>query len=98
MRKMDEYLSTIDTIYPDGYARETLFRDCGDMLEPAATPKPPVGFLMRMFNGIVSWREKRAGRMALRELTDDQLRDIGVTPEEARREIGKSFFWDSISR
>ncbi|SSC66547.1 unnamed protein product [Ciceribacter selenitireducens ATCC BAA-1503] len=33
---------------------------------------------------------KRAGRMALHELTDDQLRDIGVTRVEAEREVQRS--------
>jgi uncharacterized protein YjiS (DUF1127 family) len=38
--------------------------------------------------------QKREGRRALRELTDVQLHDIGITRAEARREISKSFFWD----
>ena len=40
------------------------------------------------------WHRKRAGRRALRDLTDDELLDIGVTRAEARKEAGKSFFWD----
>jgi len=38
--------------------------------------------------------EKRQSRRALLDLTDDELLDIGVTREDARKEAGKSFFWD----
>ena len=38
--------------------------------------------------------EKRRSRDALAELTRDQLEDIGITPEEARAERRKSWFWD----
>jgi uncharacterized protein YjiS (DUF1127 family) len=37
---------------------------------------------------------KRASRRTLRELTDVQLLDIGITRGEATREVSKSFFWD----
>lgn len=36
---------------------------------------------------------RRRSRLDLLELTDDQLRDIDVTPREARRE-GMRSFWD----
>ncbi|MFC5583654.1 DUF1127 domain-containing protein [Nitratireductor kimnyeongensis] len=36
---------------------------------------------------------KRRSRLALLDLTNDQLRDIGVSREEARRE-GLRSFWD----
>ena len=36
---------------------------------------------------------RRRSRLDLLELTDDQLRDINVTPREARRE-GMRSFWD----
>jgi uncharacterized protein YjiS (DUF1127 family) len=38
--------------------------------------------------------QKRESRWVLRDLTDDQLRDVGLTPSEARSEVSKSFFWD----
>jgi uncharacterized protein YjiS (DUF1127 family) len=41
-----------------------------------------------------TWRLKRRTRQALIEMTEDQLRDIGITRSEAQREIGKSFYWD----
>ncbi|MCQ4629558.1 DUF1127 domain-containing protein [Shinella sp. CPCC 100929] len=37
---------------------------------------------------------KRRTRHALLELTDDELRDIGITRTEAHREVRKSFYWD----
>lgn len=37
---------------------------------------------------------KRRTRLALLNLTDDELRDIGITRGEAHREIRKSFYWD----
>ncbi|QKV18041.1 DUF1127 domain-containing protein [Oricola thermophila] len=36
---------------------------------------------------------KRRTRLHLRELTDDQLRDIGLTREQARFEANKPFWW-----
>lgn len=41
---------------------------------------------------IVGREEKRLSRIALSELTDDQLADIGVTPAEARREAAQPFW------
>ncbi|MBX4910474.1 MULTISPECIES: DUF1127 domain-containing protein [Rhizobium] len=37
--------------------------------------------------------EKRRSRRKLSELTDDELRDIGLTPAQARAERSKSWFW-----
>ncbi|MEX2741740.1 DUF1127 domain-containing protein [Rhizobium mongolense] len=37
--------------------------------------------------------EKRKTRRSLLELTAAQLNDIGVTPEAARAEASKSWFW-----
>jgi uncharacterized protein YjiS (DUF1127 family) len=36
---------------------------------------------------------KRRERLVLSCLSDDQLRDIGVSPSEARTEVNKSWFW-----
>lgn len=92
MRKLDQYLTTIDTIYPDGYARETIFRDNGDMLEPATVGPAPRNLLARLFAALHLWEMKRSSRLALRELSDSQLEDIGITRAEARSEAGKSLF------
>ena len=42
-----------------------------------------------------AWHVKRRTRYSLLEMTDDQLQDIGISRSEARREIGKSFYWDA---
>ncbi|UGX86964.1 DUF1127 domain-containing protein [Phyllobacterium meliloti] len=46
---------------------------------------------------IVAWMSKaavkRRTRIELRELTKDQLKDIGMTPSQAWHE-SKRFFWD----
>ena len=96
MRKMDQYLSTADTLYPDGHERESVFRDAGDMDAPAPFPAKIARTLIgRLIAGISSWQRKRQGRFALRELSDDLLDDIGVTRDEALREAAKSrlFSW-----
>ena len=41
-----------------------------------------------------AWWIKRHTRHALIEMTEEQLRDIGITRSEARSEVGKSFYWD----
>lgn len=50
----------------------------------------------RLFWRVVSWiaerEEKRLSRLALAELTDEQLADIGVTAAEARREASQPFW------
>lgn len=49
------------------------------------------GLLWRRF---VLWHQKRETRRALRDLTDTELLDIGLTRTEARKEASRSFFWD----
>lgn len=95
MRKLDQYLSTIDTIYPDSHARESYFRDAGDMLEPQPLHYPHEGgILSRLVSVLRTWSVKRRGRAVLRELSDHGLDDIGVTRVEARRETEKNWFFD----
>lgn len=50
--------------------------------------------LRRLWTSYWDWLEKREGRRVLRDLTDDQLHDIGLTRREAAKEVSKSFFWD----
>ena len=50
--------------------------------------------LRRAWRRYRAWLIKRHTRYALLELTDEQLRDVGLTRSEARREAGKSYFWD----
>lgn len=81
-------MNTIDTICPIA-ARES----CpGDKGIGAAQPKPyPMRRLWALF---LQWLEKRESRLVMRDLTDDQLCDIGLTRGEAATEVNKSFFWD----
>ncbi|PST62678.1 DUF1127 domain-containing protein [Rhizobium paranaense] len=48
----------------------------------------------RLFESFAAWLQKRETRGTLRYLTDDELRDIGLTRREAMTEVSKSFFWD----
>lgn len=52
------------------------------------------GLLATMLESLASWSEKRRGRKVLREMSDWQLRDIGLEPADAAKEVSKSFFWD----
>ncbi len=93
MANVDRYIETIDTIYPDAYARESVFRDAGEMLSPAPFRKAG-GMMARLIERFSLWQQKRNTRAALRELTVDELRDIGLTREQALGEAAKSYFWD----
>lgn len=59
----------------------------------------PIGAMpraKRFFGRAISWiaerEEKRLSRLALAELTDEQLADIGVAPAEAKREASQPFW------
>jgi uncharacterized protein YjiS (DUF1127 family) len=92
MAVTSQYMETIDTIFPDGYQRETVFRDEGDMVEPAPKAVRVASVWRRWIAAVSQWQMKRQGRLVLRELDDSQLRDIGVTREEAMKEVKKSLF------
>ncbi|KQS98208.1 MULTISPECIES: DUF1127 domain-containing protein [unclassified Rhizobium] len=47
----------------------------------------------RAFAWLIAREKKRLSRIALAELTEDQLADIGVTVAEARREAARPY-WD----
>jgi len=50
--------------------------------------------LVSALQRLTSWHQKRESRRVLRDLTDAELLDIGVTRAEANKEASKSFFWD----
>jgi len=54
---------------------------------------PTGGTIRRCLMGIRLYLNKRRERLTLSGLSDDQLRDIGLTPSEARTEVNKSWFW-----
>lgn len=81
-------MSTIDTIS----APEASKGLASGRNRAVAQPKPPLA--RRLWASFLLWMRKRESRWVLRDLTDDQLRDVGLTPSEARTEVSKSFFWD----
>lgn len=50
-------------------------------------------FCLRGFAWVMAYETRRLSRLALSELTDEQLDDIGVTRAEARSEAARPF-WD----
>jgi uncharacterized protein YjiS (DUF1127 family) len=56
-----------------------------------------VGRLVRLVSSLARWighlLERRRGRLALLEMTDDQLKDIGISRCDAHRE-GIRRFWE----
>ncbi|WP_421593692.1 DUF1127 domain-containing protein [Shinella sp. M27] len=70
-------------------AIDTIFIE-GEFKRPASIR----GLLYRSSLGVRAWWVKRRTRHALVEMTEEQLRDIGITRSDAQREIGKSFYWD----
>lgn len=89
MRKLDQYLVTIDTIYPDQYRRESPAWVAKDILPPAPMPVRRQG-LAGILEIVGNWLVRREGRKALLEMSDEQLRDIGVSRVAARGEAARS--------
>ncbi|CAN7675966.1 DUF1127 domain-containing protein [Rhizobium sp. LjRoot258] len=67
--------------------------DLGKELDWKSNIASPRGFIRRAVEFLGCRLQKRRGRQALAELTADQLKDIGITPQEASAEMGKSWFW-----
>lgn len=64
----------------------------------AGAGTPRLAFFWRLGRRLRLWRRRRRSRRHLSELDETQLRDIGVSPGEARAEVGKSFpWWTSFS-
>ncbi len=49
-------------------------------------------FLKLIARSIQRWRHNRRTRQHLAELSDYQLKDIGITPSERRHEVDKPFW------
>lgn len=60
----------------------------------SAVRDPDAHWPSRVFLWVAARHRRRESRKALLSLSDAELLDIGVTRAEARREAGKSFFWD----
>ena len=67
----------------------------GARISPASEPRQlsvPV-LLSRACQLADTWLQRRKGRISLASLTDDQLRDIGVSRSEALREAARPFWY-----
>lgn len=62
--------------------------------EALSQPRRSEGRLRRWLRLPSIWNERSYQRRRLAELDDDRLRDIGLTPGEARRECAKPF-WEA---
>ncbi|WP_034854891.1 DUF1127 domain-containing protein [Sinorhizobium sojae] len=61
--------------------------------DTASNSKPgPVGALLRLWRAYSALASKRRSRLALGELSAEQLKDIGLTEAEARREAAVPFW------
>ena len=68
-----------------------------DTMFTSAASRDRPGFrtvLPRVWRACRAWYIKRHTRYSLLDLTEEQLQDIGISRAEARREAGKSFYWD----
>lgn len=91
MRRYEEYLATIDTIYPDQFQRESALYVAADLL-PARPMQVRDGLVAALIDVIGNWLQRRKGRHSLKEMSIEQLSDIGVTRVSANREAAKSRF------
>jgi uncharacterized protein YjiS (DUF1127 family) len=56
-------------------------------------PKIEIGaILLALLDGIEDWIQRREQRLTLAEMTDDQLKDVGLTAADVAREIAKPFW------
>ncbi|WP_449414623.1 DUF1127 domain-containing protein [Ochrobactrum teleogrylli] len=85
---------TIDTISPMPNADRIseLPRGLHAQLEAASGEATDAGLLRRLFNWLSHKSMMRRSRLALFEMTDEQLRDIGLRRSEAEREARKVRF------
>lgn len=82
-------MSTIDTISAPRKSQSGLNRGSGANVGSYSAFGGVRAMLARFATSAERWRQRRD----LAALTDEQLRDIGVTPEDARREASRPF-WD----
>ena len=84
-------MDTIDTI-SSALAESQL---CSGSRQISRSRRKSFGNLLsQILVQVMAWAGKRASRRTLRDLTDAQLLDVGITRREATREVSKSFFWD----
>lgn len=91
MRRYEEYLATIDTIYPDQFQREFAAYVAANLV-PAQPMPVRAGFITGLIDVVGNWLQRRKGRHSLTEMSIEQLADIGITRVAANREAAKSRF------
>lgn len=83
---------TIDTILPVPLADNAMDLPKGLQAHLAMASQPQGGYISRFLDWVSYHMMLRRSRIALGELTDDQLRDIGLQRAEAEREARKVRF------
>ena len=83
---------TIDTILPVPVADRVTDLPKALQLNLTEASQPKVGFVRQVLDWLSYRMMLRRTRIALSELTDDQLRDIGLQRDEAEREARKVRF------
>lgn len=78
---------SIDTIRPDGPVR------IGDRTHAGSSTVPANTWLKAFVTAFRARMQKHRTRKQLHHLTDDQLRDIGISRAQARFEADKPFWW-----
>jgi uncharacterized protein YjiS (DUF1127 family) len=80
-------MSTIDTIRRDVFSS-------GPSAAAGFSPRlPRLGWLIvKMLDGLEAMAQKHRSRRLLLELTDEQLKDIGISRADAEREAGRPFW------
>ncbi|MEM8593029.1 MAG: DUF1127 domain-containing protein [Pseudomonadota bacterium] len=61
-------------------------------LENATRIPPAAALLVMLALQITKWGQRHRSRIALNKLDDHMLRDIGLTPDQARFEADKRFW------
>ncbi|MBQ0708173.1 MULTISPECIES: DUF1127 domain-containing protein [unclassified Ochrobactrum] len=83
---------TIDTILPVPVADNITDLPKALQANLSAASRPQIGYVRRVLDWFSYRMMLRRSRIALGELTDDQLRDIGLQRGEAERESRKVRF------
>lgn len=69
---------------------ETISESSPDLGADARLKSTRDSHLVKLARAVGLWWRRRSTRVHLAQLTEDQLRDVGLSPEMAEREIRKS--------
>ncbi|WP_143523689.1 DUF1127 domain-containing protein [Pararhizobium arenae] len=65
---------------------------CGGAIPPSLSRQKKRRFFRALLDWIIVCGQKRRSRLALSEMSPEQLLDIGVTADEARQEAARPFW------